>query len=230
MPDFRKDSLSSPWIEGEHSPSVERLCTLCEAQQVHYKKESTIFHQDDSTSYIYLVKSGRVRLTLNSSDGRTFHVLIIKPGCLFGERAYLDGLPHDTDAEAIIDTDLYLISYDKLDRFLQNEPEFHQFLSLSMARKMLASIQVIDNLVMKNATALVATYLKYIANAHGENITSDKVRINIRFTHENIASITNLSRVTVSNIISDLIKTGYIIREGGNVYINSLSDLDDLIV
>lgn len=229
MPVFRKDLLSSPWIEGEHSPSIDRLCLLCDAKQVHYKKESTIFHQNDITNNIYLVKSGRVRLTLNSSDGRTFHVLIIKPGCLFGERAYFDGLPHDTDAEAIIDTDLLEISYNKLDNFLQKEPEFYQFLSLSMTRKLLASFQVIDNLVTKNAAALVVTYLKYIANAHGDRIAPDKVRINIRFTHEDIASITNLSRVTVSNIISELMKMGHIVRKNGQVYINNLSDLDDLI-
>lgn len=229
MFNHRADASSSPWLEGLHSPSIDRLCQECGAEVADYPKDSIIYRQGESSRYVYLVKKGRVRLTLNSVDGRSFHVLIIKPECIFGERAYLDGLPHDTSAEAIIDTQLCRISHQGLDAFLHREPTFHQFLSLSMARKLMASTQVIDNLVMKGAADLVLTYLKYIALAHGERITPDKVRINIRFTHENIASITNLSRVTVSNIISELVKTGLLVKEGGQFYINSMSDLDSLI-
>lgn len=230
MPLFYQQDLSSPWIEGEHTPSITHLCATCGGIQELYSRDSVVYHQGESTGFVYLVKSGRVRLTLNSSEGRTFHVFIIKPGGLFGERAYLDGLPHDTSAEAIVDSQICRISYHSLDRLLEKEPEFHKFLSLSMARKLQASTQVIDNLVMKNATTLVATYLRYIANAHGERISSNQVRINIRFTHENLASITNLSRVTVSNIISDFMKSGVLGKEDGQFYIYSLTGLNEYIL
>ena len=225
----RKDYRLSPWLEGENRSQIERMFTACSAQRVHFSKDSFIYQQDEVTGFLYFVESGRVRLTITSAEGRTFHVLILKPGCLFGEQAYLDRLPHDTSAEAIIDTTVQKIPYQSLDSFLEQEPHYYKTIAHCMASKLLACTQVIDNLVMKNSHSLVATYLKYIAMAHGEPVTPDKVRFNIRFTHENIASITNLSRVTVSNIVGDLMKAGVIIKEGGQLYISSMSDLDEFI-
>lgn len=225
----RKDYRLSPWLEGENRSQIECMLTACSSQSVHFSKDSIVYQQDEVTGFLYFVESGRVRLTITSIEGRTFHVLILKPGCLFGEQAYLDRLPHDTSAEAIVDTKILKMPYPSLDCFLEQEPQYNRIIAHSMASKLLACTQVIDNLVMKNSHSLVATYLKYIAIAHGDPVTADKVRFNIRFTHENIASITNLSRVTVSNIVGDLMKAGVIIKEGGQLFIRSMSDLDEFI-
>ncbi|MPM99988.1 hypothetical protein SDC9_147183 [bioreactor metagenome] len=155
--------------------------------------------------------------------------MIVKPGCIFGEVSYFTHMPFDTGAEAIVDSKIYVIPYSVISAYLVGNPDVNMALSLSLSRKLRACTQVIDNLVMKNATAMVVTYLKYIANAHGEKDANNKIRINIKFTHEDVASITNLSRVTVSNIFSDLFKLGILEKRDGKVYIQNILKLDAMI-
>lgn len=229
MTEQRHGGLTSPWIESEHDQSIKMLfdafpdCLHC------FPKDSMIYGQGEHGRFVYAVKSGRVRLVLYSSEGNAFHLFIIKPGGLFGETAYLDGQAENNSAEAVVNSEVCQIPYAAFDGFVERVPAFRTFLLLSVSRKLRAATQVIDNLVTKSASSLVVTYLKYLAVAHGEKMNGDSVRIGIRFTHDDIASITNLSRVTVSNVLGELSRQGIIGKAEGQYYIRSLRALDKMV-
>src|SRR5215212_9013626 len=68
-----------------------------------YHKGDTVFHQGDPGGCLYLVTSGRVRIFVNSPDGREATVRFYGPNSTFGEFSVLDGQPRSASAAAVDD-------------------------------------------------------------------------------------------------------------------------------
>src|SRR5215212_10465363 len=68
-----------------------------------YHKGDIIFYQGDPGGCLYLVTSGRVRIFLNSPDGREATVRFYGPNSTFGEFSVLDGEPRSASAAAVDD-------------------------------------------------------------------------------------------------------------------------------
>lgn len=65
----------------------------------------------------------------------------------------------------------------------------------------------------------VCFYLLHLAEQYSEEKNGQKL-LYIRFTHQDIAEITGLSRVCVSNIISGLVKDRILMKKSGLYYVS----------
>ncbi|NLY21523.1 MAG: Crp/Fnr family transcriptional regulator [Tissierellia bacterium] len=214
-------SYYSPWIEGKVS-CLEYVETFFYKCKKIYNKEQIIFQQGENLNSLYVVKNGRVRLFMSSEDGDVFHTIIAKPGCFFGEVGFIDGYPEDSGAIAIVRTEIYVIPYKDAYELLLEDKRFGLLLINSMVRKTRVYNKIIENLIFKDSFKKVAMQLINLANAHGVK-TEDKniIKVCIKVTHEDISNITNLNRVTVSNIMSYLAKQNLIFKKDGFLHINN---------
>src|SRR5436190_5289189 len=81
------------------SKSVETLDAL-KFTTVH-AKGALLFVEGEVPHSVYLLCSGRVKLTMASSDGRTLIVRIAEPGDLLGVTAAMLDRPYEMSAETI---------------------------------------------------------------------------------------------------------------------------------
>ncbi|MBI4609903.1 MAG: cyclic nucleotide-binding domain-containing protein [Candidatus Rokubacteria bacterium] len=82
-------------------PFNERAALLSGALTCRFRKGEVLFRQGDRAGGVYLLRSGRVQVSIQLPDGGTLEVAVAKAGDTVGELAALDGGPRTATARAL---------------------------------------------------------------------------------------------------------------------------------
>jgi CRP/FNR family cyclic AMP-dependent transcriptional regulator len=82
-----------------------------------------LFHSGDSGDALYLIESGRVRISVRDVDGSDVTLAELAGGDFFGEMALLDGKPRSADATVIEDARFAILSRENFLRFVRANPD-----------------------------------------------------------------------------------------------------------
>ena len=96
-----------PFFKDLGDTVIERLAPRVINSKI--KKGAVIFRKGDVGSRLYAVRSGAVRVSAPSEQGKDAIFNLIVPGELFGEIAFLDGGQRTADAVAIDNCELMII-------------------------------------------------------------------------------------------------------------------------
>ena len=82
-----------------------------------------LFRQGDKGDAMYLIESGRVRISLRDDDRQEVTLAELAQGDFFGEMAIIDGRQRSADAHVIDDARLAVLSRDAFLSFVRNNPD-----------------------------------------------------------------------------------------------------------
>ena len=89
-----------------------------------YKKNEVIFKENSSGSEMYVISSGKVRISSDKS-GEELELAVLNEGDFFGEMALVDSEPRVAKATAAEnDTCLIVLDRDKFLHLVSNKPDF----------------------------------------------------------------------------------------------------------
>jgi CRP/FNR family transcriptional regulator len=80
---------------------------------------STLFAEDEMPRGIYILCRGRVKLSINSSEGKTFIVRLAPPGDVLGLDACVSGRRYGLTAETMLPSQVVFVKRDDFLRFLK---------------------------------------------------------------------------------------------------------------
>lgn len=104
------------------------------ADFIELKKDAYLFKQGDPADCMYIVKSGKLSITI--SDGVTEkEVDSASPGQLIGEMSLFDRKNRSASARALFDSSLVRLPYDKLEMELKKMPEWVQVVLSKLSEK-----------------------------------------------------------------------------------------------
>src|SRR6267378_1610666 len=83
---------------------------------------AALFRTGDNGDAMYLIESGRVRITITDDDKKTITLAELAQGDFFGEMAIIDGKQRSADATVSEDARLAVLSRDSFLRFIDNNP------------------------------------------------------------------------------------------------------------
>ncbi|SRR6266550_121110 len=83
---------------------------------------TTLFEAGDIGDAMYLIESGRVRISVPDDDNKRIVLAELAHGDFFGEMAIIDGQKRSADATVIEDARLAVLSRDNFLRFIHNNP------------------------------------------------------------------------------------------------------------
>ncbi len=83
---------------------------------------TTLFEAGDVGDAMYLIESGRVRISVPDDDNKRIVLAELAHGDFFGEMAIIDGQKRSADATVIEDARLAVLSRDNFLRFIHNNP------------------------------------------------------------------------------------------------------------
>lgn len=212
----------SPWVEAE---DIDWGDMTKELQVRSYKKGEVIYYQEESKSYVYLVKSGRVRLDIYSEAGNKRSLFVAGPGVVFGELSPIDGMPCFCDATAAVNSSVYLIPYPVFMDCMESDCKFTKNLLRLMVRKTRLMTDAIRQLSFHNSVSRVAIALMNLSIQYSVQRQDGSLRLTMKFTQQEMADITGLSRVSVSNIFLGLMAEGILEKEEGYLVIRDKSGL-----
>jgi CRP/FNR family cyclic AMP-dependent transcriptional regulator len=86
-------------------------------------RNTLLFRQGDKGDALYLIESGRVRISLRDDEQQEVTLAELAQGDFFGEMAIIDGRQRSADANVIEDARLGILSREAFLSFVRNNPD-----------------------------------------------------------------------------------------------------------
>ena len=171
---------------------------LASLTQVHkYQKGDTIFYQEDPGSTFYIITSGQVKITVNSSEGGEAILAILTDGDFFGELSLLDQQPRSANVVAMLDTETIVLHRSDFLNFLNTHHELAIEMLAALSRRLREADISIEDAVFLDLPARLAKRLLELGERHGVR-TSRGIEIGLRLTQQDMAALVGASRVAVN--------------------------------
>lgn len=193
-----------------------RLAELCGqlACVRKYPRGVFIYQQGDLSNRFYQLVSGRIRLFSGYPDGREHVLAIVEPGGLFGEAACFDGVPYYTTAVTVQPSTIRVFTREAMLEAMRTQPDIMLEILSSVIRKQRLFALQLETTMFRKAPARVALILSRLATYYGAPVAGGRgTRIGLHLSHEVLASMIGLTRVTVTREIGTLIRDGIITRD-----------------
>lgn len=116
-------------------------------KRVFYKTGERIFSEGEQPSYIYIVRSGCVKLAVGV-DQAPLELMVFAEGACFGETSVIGIQPHAATTVAAEDTELIVLSRDALLSLLKSDLELFSILILNIAREACRRLHKTDEILL----------------------------------------------------------------------------------
>ena len=204
-------------LTGEMSPrDLEWLDTVSET--VNARKRESLWMSRQQSDRVFFVRSGLVKISLISGDGRELTLHLVPRGSLVGELALVGNGVHETQAECYEESVLYTVQRDDFLTLMRRSPPLTHNVMRVIAERRQDIERRVESLIFKTAHARLAGLFLRLAVQFGVR-DARGVIVNLRLTHREMAGLIGASRETVSFAILDLRKDGLILTEDKRVVI-----------
>lgn len=199
----------------------ETLSQLSQSGSVQsFTKESIILSEKEAGSALFIIISGKVKISRISSEDSDKEVIlsILNPSDFFGEMSLLDGMDRSATATAMDDSKIFIIQRNDFLQLLHDHPDVSIALLQELTQRLRGAGMKIKALSLKDAEGKVATVLLQLADDVGK-IKQGVVEIEkLPFQHE-LANMAGTSRETISRTLHAFAKKGQIELEGSKLRI-----------
>ena len=157
---------------------------------------------------------GAVRIFLRSEDGQELTIARFEPGEFFGELAAIDEEPRSATAVASEATDLLVLHRSDFLSYLRARPEAAVFCLRILARRLRQADAQLGDATFLTLPARLAKTLVDLGRTYGQAMPDGSVRVTLRLTQTELASMVGGSRPTVNQLLQRFRRLGWINIEG----------------
>jgi CRP/FNR family transcriptional regulator, cyclic AMP receptor protein len=206
--------------------ALQKLATITSAAA--YPKGATLFVEGQSPRGVFVICSGRVKLSTSSADGRTLILRISEPGELLGLPSTVTGKAYELTAEVIEPAQANFISRDDFLHFLQEHAEAALRVAEQLGETYHSAISEMRTIGFSHSAGekLARFLLDFTA---GREESKGEVRVTLTLTHEEIAQIIGASRETVTRLFSDFKKKQFLQIKGSTLIIKNKAGLESVL-
>jgi CRP/FNR family transcriptional regulator, cyclic AMP receptor protein len=210
--------------------SSEGLISIGEASHITmYPGEALLFVEGQAPKGVYVLCSGRVKLSTTSREGKVLILRIAEPGEVLGLSAVISGEPFEVTAETTEPCQVNFIDRVALIAGIQKNGELGLRSSLALSREFQSAYRDIHDLVLARSSAGKLARLLLSWMPHKEKpAESGEIRIRPSLTHEEMAQMIGSSRETVTRLMGDLKKKDLIRLDGSTLVIQNRTALEAL--
>ena len=159
-----------------------------------------IYLQNTQATCFYYLKSGKVKSFIQSEDGGERVLNLYTAGSLFGEASFFDELPRVSSAVAVVPCEIVPIDRELVTQEFARNPELALAMMQYLARTVRLLSGQVDQMAFRPARWRVANYLLTLSPAGGP----------VSCTQDDIAAAVSASRVTVSRVLADFARQGWV--------------------
>jgi CRP/FNR family transcriptional regulator, cyclic AMP receptor protein len=191
---------------------------------VQLNRGERLFSEGDTGDKLYIILSGKIKLTKAAPDGRENLLSVHGPGEMFGELSLFDPIPRTSSATAVTNAELAGVAHEDLRSWLTTRPEVAMHLLQALAKRLRRINEVKADLVFTDVPGRVAKALLDLAERFGVQ-TPAGIQVNHDLTQEELAQLVGASRETVNKALADFAARGWLQLAAKSVL---LTDVDRL--
>ena len=188
-------------------------------QERSFKPGEVIFCRGGAGRELFLVLEGRVRISINSPDGRALAFNHACKGEIFGEVAVLDGGARSADATALTRVRAAAMSRATLNRIVGTSLPVAQAAIALLCRKLRATSEQLEEVALSPIEKRLARFLLHTLRVRagdqpGGQGMPDRTPLDLGMSQGELALLIGTSRPTVNTALSLLEKERAIKRVG----------------
>ncbi len=196
---------------------------LMAGKKTAFKRGAVIFQEGEAADKLYIVLSGRVKISRFSLDGREAILHIFGPGEPIGEAAALQNGNFPARAEALEDTDILYWPRQSLLELIVQDPSFALNLMAALALRLKSFADRIETLALHETPQRLAAYL-----LHQSEVNDNAECFELDINKGLLAAMLGTARETLSRCLGRFAKDAVIELEGRKVRILNRPRLEAL--
>jgi CRP/FNR family transcriptional regulator, cyclic AMP receptor protein len=198
---------------------------LCAARR-RYRADEVIFHAGDPGDRLHVIDRGRVRIAIQSADGREGTLSILGPGEAFGELALLDGDPRSATAITMEASETVTLDRVAFEALLDADRSMRRAVHAGLGRWLRRLTEQVADLHFLDVRGRVAATLVRLAR---ETAPASERMVELpALTQSDLASLVASTRQRVNQTLADLVRDGLISQDGRRITVVDVARLAEL--
>ena len=194
------------------------------ARSLRKARGEFIYLPGDRAEFVYIVRQGRVKLSVLSETGKEIAIDIIQRGEILGEFALVDELLRSNMAQALDDIVVWVFSKRDFTQLLSSQPK----LALSYIRlvgdRRRRMEKKLSDITSKAVSARICELLHELSMNAFEVETAANDYL-VPLTHHDVASLIGAARQTTTTVLNDLERRAIIELGRGWIRVKRLKEL-----
>lgn len=191
---------------------------------IKYKKGQILVRPEDSLGKIILEKEGYARIYKMTSDGKEISWPKLRPMWAYSISSALLERENEYYAEAITNLEAWVIPVKDFMEFLEKNTVIHSEIYKGIISELLELSEQIEKIMFAEAYAKIAILIKDLADKFGKK-DKNKIIIELNIPHRILASITGLTRETVTLQVLKMQKENIVEGKSRNFIIKDMEKL-----
>ena len=175
---------------------------------VRLEEGETLFGPEEISERLFIVKEGRIRLYKTDQGGNEITIALIGQGRLFGEMALTAQQLRAVYAQATEPSLLISLSSDNLKTLVRSNPEVGLRLIERLSERVRTLENRLEDVSFKEMPARLASLILQLLESEGVKTEEGYYQIPTRYSHEQLATMINAHRVSVTRAYATLKETG----------------------
>ena len=193
-----------------------------------YPKGAMLFIEGQIARGVFVLCSGKVKLSTTSREGKTIITKISDAGDVLGLNAVISNVPYEVTAEMMEPGQANFIPRDSLQPFFKEFPEVSMRVAQQLSRNYYTAYEEIRTLGL--AASPSEKFAKLLLTWSTKSTQSDgSSQVKLTLTHEEIAEIIGTTRETVSRLFSEFKKKQLVHSKGATLVIRSRFALEKIV-
>ena len=205
-------------------PAVQKLNEI--KSTAVYPKSAMLFIEGQQPRGVFVLCTGKAKLSTSSREGKTIIIKISEPGDVLGLNATISNHPYEVTAEMIEPGQANFITRAALLHFLREHGEVALRVAEQLSQNYYTAYEEIRTLGL--ATSPAEKFAKLLLSWDSGQTNGSK-QIKLTLTHEEIAEMIGTTRETVSRLFSDFKKKQLLQLKGSNLVIRNKAALEKLV-
>jgi len=193
-----------------------------------YPTGAVLFAEAQAPRGVFIVRRGRVKLSICGSDGRTLILRIVDAGCPLGVAAVVSGRPYEATAETQEPAEISFLRQSDLLRLMRLHGELALWVTQHISQDYASTCREIRDLILSDSAS--EKLARLLVGWLDQNTKSrNPTQVKLALTHEEIGQMIGSSRETVSRLLADFKKQHLITQMGSTLVIPDRVALESLI-
>jgi len=206
-------------------PALKRLASITSAAS--YPKDATLFVEGQKPRGVFVVCTGRVKLSTSSADGKTLILRVVDPGEVLGVAETLSGTPYQTTADILEPSQANFIGREDFMSFLREHGEAALRVAQQLSEDYHLALSEMRTIGLSHSAA--EKFARFLLDwTEGREEQKGEIRLKMTLTHEEIAQMIGASRETVTRLFADFKRRQLLDVKGSTVVIHSRTNLESL--
>jgi len=210
-----------PLFRAFRQDDLQRISEVLRVQSI--KKGDTLFRKGDQGTALYLILSGKIKISIISRLGDEVILSVLSKGEFFGDMALLDGMPRSADAVAAEDSRLYVLYQEDFICILMKSSTAIKSLFSTLSVRLRKTDKFVEETCFLNVSARLSRRLSEMAEQRMNAGEEGEIRIEI--TQSELASMVGATRESVNKELRNMREKGIVKTAGRSVVVCDLERL-----